>query len=110
MNKKVVEISLAAFLAAYSLTVTAGFGQQPSPAPGPAAGQSGDEKAIIMAILTRQVVRIVEGNITAAERENGEIAKLVRALSGVSIKDIEAHGICGGSNSEVRKLFGDLCK
>jgi hypothetical protein len=75
------------------------------------AGAGGDpETAIIKAILTKEAIRIIEGNISASERENGEINKLIRALSGVSVKDIETYGICGGPNAEVRKLFGSICK
>jgi hypothetical protein len=51
----------------------------------------------------------MEANIKASGRESGEIDKLIRALSGISVKDIRQYGICGGPNSEVRKLFGSLC-
>lgn len=64
---------------------------------------------LIKAILIKEAIRIISANIDASKNENGEIAKLVRALSGVSITDIERYGLCGGENSEVRKLFGSLC-
>lgn len=61
------------------------------------------------AVLIAQAVKIMQENIKASGRESGEIDKLVRALSGVSVKDIRQYGICGGPNSEVRKAFGSLC-
>lgn len=68
-----------------------------------------DEQSIIEAALIAEAIKIMEQNIKASERESGEIDKLVRALSGVSIGDIQKYGLCGGPNSEVRKLFGSLC-
>lgn len=54
-------------------------------------------------------VNIIEGNWEGAKRESGELAKIVRATTGISWRDIEKYGLCGGPNSEVRKLFGSLC-
>ncbi|GGZ75661.1 hypothetical protein [Paraglaciecola chathamensis] len=54
-------------------------------------------------------INMVQGNFEGAQRESGEMAKLVRATLGISFKDIEKHGLCGGKNSEMRKLFGSLC-
>jgi hypothetical protein len=71
-------------------------------------GPSGDE-SVAQAVLIVEAIKIMEGNIKASGRESGEIDKLIRALSGVSIKDIKQYGICGGPNSEVRKAFGSLC-
>ena len=68
-----------------------------------------DEQSLIEAILIAEAVKIMERNVEASGRESGEIDKLIRALSGVSIKDINKYGLCGGPNSEVRKLFGSLC-
>ena len=92
-------------IAGASITAAA----QPTPPSAPAGG-SDPEMGVIEAILLKEVVRIVEGNISAADRENGEIDKLIRALSGVSVKDIRENGVCGGSNSEVRKLLGSVCQ
>lgn len=80
---------------------------QQSPDSGAKASDGAD--SVVTAILAQAIIKIVEGNIAASERENGEINKLIRALSGVSVKDIEKHGICGGTNSEVRKLLGSIC-
>lgn len=51
----------------------------------------------------------IKENFKGAKSESGELAKVVRATVGISWKDIRANGICGGSNSEFRKLFGSLC-
>jgi len=76
----------------------------------PAPTQDVDADAIIEAVLMKKAAEIIAENIKASERESGDIDKLIRAMSGVSVKDIEQYGICGGPNSEVRKLAGDLCK
>lgn len=49
---------------------------------------------------------IIVGNIKATRRESGELARVLRATSGISIRDIERHGIFGGRNSIFRKPFG----
>jgi hypothetical protein len=54
-------------------------------------------------------VNIVQGNFDGASRESGDIAKLLRIITGVSVTDIQSRGVCGGDNSEMRKLFGSLC-
>lgn len=51
-------------------------------------------------------VKIVDGNIKASLRESGEVAKVVRATTGISVRDIEKHGIFGGPNSFFRKPLG----
>ncbi|MGX1165750.1 hypothetical protein AB7M16_002016 [Bradyrhizobium sp. USDA 372] len=51
-------------------------------------------------------VKIVDGNIKASMRESGEGAKVLRAVAGISWRDIEAHGVFGGSNSIFRKPLG----
>lgn len=62
---------------------------------------------VVIQILLESLAVSIEGNIGAAERESGELSKLVRALIGVSVQDIERFGICGGNNSELRKILGD---
>ncbi|MBU3029727.1 hypothetical protein [Paracoccus marinaquae] len=54
-------------------------------------------------------INIIEGNWEGAKRESGELAKIIRATTGISWRDIEKYGLCGGPNSEFRKLFGSLC-
>lgn len=54
-------------------------------------------------------IDLIDGNWEGAKRESGELAKIIRATTGISWRDIEKHGLCGGPNSEVRKLFGSLC-
>ena len=49
---------------------------------------------------------ILGNNAEAAKNEKGDIAKLFRGLSGISITDIQANGIRGGPNSELSKLLG----
>jgi hypothetical protein len=51
-------------------------------------------------------VKIVDGNIKGAVRESGEVAKVLRATTGISIRDIEQYGVFGGPNSFFRKPFG----
>lgn len=75
--------------------------ETPEPTPTP--------EALIEAALIQAAIRNMQANIEAAGRESGEIDKLIRALAGISIRDIEKYGICGGKNSEVRKLIGSLC-
>lgn len=78
--------------------------------PQPDGGKDQDLTSLIEAILLKEAVNTMKRNLEASKHESGEIAKLMRAISGISIKDIQEYGICGGPNSEVRKLFGDLCK
>jgi hypothetical protein len=51
-------------------------------------------------------VKIVDGNIRAASGERGEIDKVIRAVTGISVRDINKYGIFGGPNSVFRKPFG----
>lgn len=60
-------------------------------------------------VILTAPVNIVRGNFDAAGRESGDIAKVLRAITGVSESDIRRRGVCGGDNSEMRKLFGSLC-
>jgi len=53
-----------------------------------------------------KLVNVPVKNVEAANLESGEIAKLVRATIGISVKDIEKHGLLGGSNSFFRKNLG----
>lgn len=50
-------------------------------------------------------VKIVDGNIKGAAGESGEIAKVLRGVTGISIRDMK-YGIFGGPNSVFRKPFG----
>ncbi|WP_144578917.1 hypothetical protein [Agrobacterium sp. DE0009] len=47
---------------------------------------------------------MLKGNFDAAKREPGELAKVVRAVTGISIGDIMKNGLAGGENSEMNKL------
>jgi hypothetical protein len=51
-------------------------------------------------------VKIVDGNVKGSGRESGELAKVLRATIGISVRDIEKYGILGGPNSVMRKPFG----
>ena len=51
-------------------------------------------------------VKIFDGNIKASMGESGELAKVLRGVSGISIRDIEKYGVFGGPNSVMRKPFG----
>lgn len=59
-----------------------------------------------LAKLLAVPVKIIEGNVKASVHESGELAKVLRATSGISIRDIERYGIFGGPNSIFRKPFG----
>lgn len=59
----------------------------------------------VMQILAAPV-KIVDGNVRAASRERGEIAKVLRGAIGISIEDISRYGVFGGPNSIFRKPFG----
>ncbi len=51
-------------------------------------------------------VTIVAGNFEAAKNESGALAQALRASTGISMRDIDKHGIWGGSNSFFRCPFG----
>jgi hypothetical protein len=51
-------------------------------------------------------VKIVDANVKAAAGESGEVAKVVRGVTGISVRDIEKYGVFGGPNSIFRKPFG----
>jgi hypothetical protein len=59
----------------------------------------------IMRVLGSPIT-IVDGNIKGANRESGELAKVLRGTIGISVRDIERYGIFGGPNSIFRKPFG----
>lgn len=48
---------------------------------------------------------IVADNFAASANEKGDMAKAVRALSGISLTDIQTHGILGGPGSELNKAL-----
>lgn len=52
------------------------------------------------------ILGIVGSNTEAAKNESGDIAKYIRATSGVSITDIQTHGLQGGPNSFVNEALG----
>ena len=49
-------------------------------------------------------VEIVSGNFDAAGREANPVTALIRGTTGISLRDIEAYGLPGGPNSEVRRF------
>ncbi|KQV27885.1 hypothetical protein ASC97_05850 [Rhizobium sp. Root1203] len=51
---------------------------------------------------------IYKGNEQAAANEKGDVAAAIRLMSGISITDILEHGLLGGENSEIRKMFNNL--
>lgn len=64
-------------------------------------GPNGELMKIIVAPVT-----IVAGNVEGATRESGELAKVLRGITGISARDIDRYGIFGGPNSIFRKPFG----
>lgn len=95
-----------AFMLSVSLTPFVGVHAQE--ASGPVSVDSGDLETILEAYLLQRGVDIVVGNIKASQHESGDIDKAVRATLGISIADIKSHGLLGGPNSEMRKLFNAL--
>jgi hypothetical protein len=94
-------------IASLAFTVGTARAQQPAPT-GPTTGSDSADSAIEAALIAA-AVKIMQENVKASGRESGEIDKLIRALSGISVKDINQYGICGGPNSEARKIAGALC-
>lgn len=64
-------------------------------------GPNGELRKILLA-----PVNIVDGNIKGASRESGELAKVLRVVTGISVRDIGRYGIFGGPNSIFRKPGG----
>ena len=52
------------------------------------------------------IVKGIDANIKGAARESGEIDKVIKGTTGISVKDIKKHGVFGGPNSVFRKPFG----
>ena len=65
-------------------------------------------QGLLESLILERGIDIIKGNIDSAKRESGDIDKAVRAVLGISIKDIREHGLLGGPNSEMRKLFNAL--
>jgi len=63
---------------------------------------------MLEALILEKGIDIIKGNIEAAKKESGEIDKAIRAVLGISIRDIRQYGLLGGPNSEMRKLFKAL--
>lgn len=100
-------LSTPAVTAVVAATSVSAQDQPNSPAPAESEGATTDD--LIKAILIKEAAKTIAANIEASKRESGEIDKLIRAIAGISIADMKRYGICGGPNSEVRKLGGDLC-
>lgn len=81
------------------------YAQEPT---GTVQVEASDLRTLLEALILERGVEIIKGNIEAAKNESGDIDKAVRAVLGISIKDIKAHGLLGGPNSEMRKLFNAL--
>jgi hypothetical protein len=56
--------------------------------------------------VTLAPFHIVADNLKAAGNESGVGAQVIRGTTGISIRDIEKHGIFGGPNSIFHKPFG----
>lgn len=103
-----MNIRMIAFAIPLTLVWGGSLAQQSTTQPPSETGESAENVA--QAILIKHAIEILEKNAKAAGRESGEIDKLIRALAGVSVRDIRQYGICGGPNSEVRRIIGSLCK
>lgn len=58
--------------------------------------------------ILREGIENILANIEASKSESGDLDKLIRATSGVSIRDIKKYGLRGGPNSEVSKILRAL--
>lgn len=65
---------------------------------------SSSEFSKFMRMTLGNAMIMVHGNFDSAKREDGEIAKAVRATTGISVTDILKDGLQGGPNSEVAKF------
>jgi hypothetical protein len=52
------------------------------------------------------LVSMIRSNMEGARRETGTVNQVIRAGTGVSVRDMEEHGIFGGSNSVFNCPFG----
>jgi hypothetical protein len=57
-----------------------------------------------LATILGSPVRIVDGNVKAAANESGGAARALRAVTGISVRDIHKYGIFGGPNSLFHKV------
>ncbi|GAB4520265.1 MAG: hypothetical protein Tsb0019_21160 [Roseibium sp.] len=71
---------------------------------------AGNQALRVVLTTAMAPVDIVLGNIKAAEREANVVTGAVRATTGVSLRDIQDHGLAGGENSEVRKAGRAIAK
>ena len=104
-------------LLVYSMLATASPipAQETTTDPAPQGEPQGDVEVdssvlleLLETLLIEKGIDIIENNVKAAERESGDLDKAIRAVLGVSVKDIREHGLLGGPNSEMRKLFKAL--
>ena len=56
-------------------------------------------------LRTEEIHRVIVGEFKTLSNERGELAHAINTTTGISIKDIESHGILGGGNSEIRKIW-----
>lgn len=67
---------------------------------------SPDVVSQVLRATVGNMVGLIDANFKAAANEDGDIAKFVRATSGVSLTDIQTHGLQGGPNSFVNEVLG----
>jgi hypothetical protein len=82
--------------------------------------QIGEQKAVLDKSCKKDVfnqffratfgnaITVVTSNFEAAKNESGDAAKAFRAISGISLTDIQQYGIRGGPNSEFNKALDGL--
>ena len=63
----------------------------------------------ITSIATSILLNSVKGNIEGMKREDGDLDKVIRGVTGISIKDIKEQGILGGPCSFFRNPLGQGC-
>lgn len=111
-NQQENELVNTLFISDYAVNIRPRFLKEKDELEKKIAEQKGELDSSCKKDVFNQVFRATIGNamlmlsqnFEAAKAEKGEIAKAVRAISGISITDISKHGILGGENSELRKV------
>jgi len=62
----------------------------------------------ILRVTIGNAAQILGSNLEAGKKESGELSKITRSTIGVSLDDIQKHGLTGGPNSELNKALNNL--
>jgi hypothetical protein len=70
----------------------------------PINGENGSGPGGEIVNILASPVKILDGNVKAAADESGEVTKVLRGVTGISIRDINKFGFFGGPNSVFHKV------